>query len=281
MKILRMTLTDTKIILKSPKIYILMIFSYFFIHDYSKQFISIAQVEGISVSPYTYPLIVGDWRQRLFVLLIMIMLMSDVPFKHDATLFTLLRCDRKDWFLSKVLLIINTSVMYQLITVVISIVALIPYVGISLQWGDCINSIAGNVAGMVSTGNAYAMLEIISNYNPLQAVVCAFVLATLINILIGMFMFFINEVTKSNLGIMITLIIALFDVFMGALKGVGFGLDVPDILSWMDLSQIYINGFDTEKHYLFSAVFILGCAILGLAVCIYKAIKHRIIEIES
>lgn len=85
--------------------------------------------------------------------------------------------------------------------------------------------------------NAY-MTYILEEFTPVLTTVMAFILAVMISIVIGLFIFFVNEVTKSSLGMILVLIASCADLLIENLNWFGYSIRIPLILSWMDLGKV-------------------------------------------
>ena len=125
---------DIKKMFHEPKIYILFFFTAFFMADYVNvnSLKDMAEQMNVAVSPFLYPLFNGEWSYRLFTIFVMIMLMSDVPFQDELGLYMVQRMGTGKWMKGKICSIIAVAVIYQMFSAIISMLVLLPDLGISV-----------------------------------------------------------------------------------------------------------------------------------------------------
>lgn len=232
---------------KSVKLYMLIIIALFFLNDFSGSIRSMAGEMGVAVAPFLYPLFLGTWSYRLFMFLLMVMLMSDVPFSDDSQLYLYVRAGRKEWLWGKILSIFLISVLFQVIFVLLTIVVILPKAGVHNEWGDVLNTMAAMNGQMISAGSAGGMQEIVTNYMPVQAMLMELLLTVLITFMIGLFIFLVNSITRTNAGMFLVLVIGCVDLVIDTLKSINVLTNVPLIMSWMDLSQISRGAYAEGK----------------------------------
>lgn len=272
---------DIKKMFHEPKIYILFFFTAFFMADYVNvnSLKDMAEQMNVAVSPFLYPLFNGEWSYRLFTIFVMIMLMSDVPFQDELGLYMVQRMGTGKWMKGKICSIIAVAVIYQAFSAIISMLVLLPDLGISVCWGDVLGMMAENHMQMwASTGNTGSARYIIDHYEAWQALIYTMLLSILISSLTGFFIFLINQVTKSQLGLVLALIYSCIDLLFGTLNDFGYPNHVPFVMSWMDLSCLYTNQYQTGKTSLYTAFIFLLAANVILIYILKKCAKYAVIQ---
>lgn len=272
---------DLKKMFKSPKIYLLLFFSFFFLRDYvnMNEIKALAEQMNLAVPPAVYPLILGEWSYRLFVFLMLIMLMADVPFQDDSVLYTIQRTGFQKWMNGKILSVFMISVVYQLLFFLLSILILLPDLGFANQWGDVFETVSYNhTQAFASTGNIWSMQEIMNNYTPVAAVLYTFLLSVLIGTMIGLFIFLVNGITKSQAGMVLVLIYGCADLFFDALSSFGYSVSIPLVMSWMDLSKLYAGTYQSGKLSIWTAFVVLLLINSALVYFLKKSVRFRVIK---
>lgn len=227
---------DIRRLFRSSKLYILVLFTLYFLHDFTRTVTTMAQTEGLGVSPFVYPLFFASWVSRIYAVLVIVVLMSDAPYLDSGQRYTGIRCGERRWAAGKIFYIFLLSVFYQLVMLAGSLVVVLPVLGLSTDWGDLLEMLAyGQDVSLTQNPAGY----IVSHYQPLQAMVLTFVLAVLVSFVTGMFVFFVNGLTKSMCGTMLAVVFGLADMFITALNEQGAGLRVMNVMSWMDISGVY------------------------------------------
>ena len=79
MDILQQTRIDIIRTLKSPKLYIVMLNSAFFLHNFIKNIKVYAAMEHIGITPYVYPVSFSNWINCIYILFSITILMSISP----------------------------------------------------------------------------------------------------------------------------------------------------------------------------------------------------------
>jgi hypothetical protein len=273
---------DIKKYFKSLRLYLVLFFIFFFMNDYVTNIKSMAESMELDVSPYIYPIFMAEWSYRLYILLTIIMFMADAPFRDAAQLYVVQRCGRRKWVNGKIGTIFFLSVIGQIFCWLISVLVLIPDLGISNEWGDVIKTKAFESSQAVAgTGDVSAVEYIVNTFSPVTATISSLILTILISSMTGMFIFLVNEVTKSQLGLVLALIVSVFDLFVDSLRWLGYSLPVPLVMTWMDLSQIYAGEYQAGKHSLFYALAVLAGINLVIVYLLRKSVKYRVIEVTD
>lgn len=273
---------DIKRTFRSPKLYLLLCFSLYFLLDFSRDIKNYAKISNLGVAPYIYCFFYGSWMFRMFAMLVIIALMSDAPYVDNSQKYTYIRTGDKKWLMGKVLFIIAISFIYQFLLIVLSVLVLIPDMGLSLEWGDILSALANttqSVSTSISGGDSLSY--ILANYQPLQAMFLTFFLSSFVSIVVGLFIFLVNGVTKGMAGIILALVFCLADAFFGMLHFYQIDFSFPLVISWMDLSSIYIDERITGKMFLGTVIFIMAAVSIVITGLLYLAVRKKAIDISE
>ncbi len=243
MDILQQTRIDIIRTLKSPKLYIVMLISAFFLHNFIKNIKVYAAMEHIGITPYVYPVYFSDWMNCIYILLSITVLMSDAPFRGNNELYLSLRMNKYHWILSKILFIFIVSVAFQFFFLICSIIMLLPYLGISSGWGDALKGYIYNAgAYQLAVGDSASAAHLIETYLPTKALVLEFLLMSLFGFALGLLIFLLNEVIWRYSGIIVSLAIICLDLFIRTVRQfssikLSYIWEIP---SWFSLgSEVY------------------------------------------
>ncbi len=225
---------DMKKIFKSPKIYLLFFFSFYFMQEFVNQFKSIGIEKHTLVTPYIYPLFMNDWMNGVYIFVLIIMLLSDAPFYDENTYMVTGRTSNNIVICGKILYMTLISFIFHIFNIVISIILLIPYLGFSSKWGSVIEYYASGIANSITIGGSQTDSNLISSYTPINAMVLCLILIILQSILIGMIIFLFNALFKNSIGIAIVSILPGIDLFTNFIQYTG---DKNKVLSFLYISD--------------------------------------------
>lgn len=283
MDIFQQVRIDIMRILKSPKIYIVMIISAFFVHKSLKVYKIYAAAEHLGVTPYTYPVYFSDWMNCVYILLAITVLMSDTPFRGNNELFLSLRMNKYRWIISKIIFIMVLSFSFQIFLIIVSIIIFFPYIGLNSGWGDVLhNCIYNSGTNELSLGDASSAARLIETYIPIKAVITEFLLLSLFGMALGLLVFLLNELFWRYSGVIVSLIIVCSDLLISNIRH--FSNLKPgriwEIVSWFNLgNQMYSSADSSISPW--SVLSILAVSIFILIFLIILAAKRKLIKITK
>lgn len=273
---------DMKRTFKSPKLYLLIIFTIYFLRDFTITIKSLALINNMGVAPYTYPLFYGNWVSRLYAMLVIVILMSDAPFVDSSQKYTYIRTGDGKWLLGKIFYISMLAFLYQFMIVVCSVFLLLPELGMTTEWGDILSTFAlESSGGKTGLGGADFLAYITNTYAPIEGMLVTFVLASLVSIMVGIFIFFVNGLTKSMAGTVLALIIGMADMFISSLKDFGYNLKIPNVISWMNPGSVYIENAVIGKTFFGITVATILIVSSLMVTGIYIMIRKKIINVAE
>lgn len=272
---------DIKRMFRAPKFYLLIFFTMYFLMEFTGGLKSYAQALQLGVAPYVYPLFYGDYSSRLFALMVIVLLMSDAPYVDSSQKYTYIRTGDGKWFLGKCLYILGESMLYQLIFMLLSVLILLPEVGISTEWGDVLSALANNPEEITAYFGDTSMADIVLEYSPWEAMLYTFVLSSMISVTIGLFIFLLNGVTHSALGTVLAMAACTGELFLVSVAAKGVKIPFPVIVSWMNLANVSAGENVSGKTPIGTLVMVLAAICVVMSVLIYIAIRRKIINIAE
>lgn len=276
MKSISLCIGDLKRLVKTPKIYLLMLLTWFFLDNFVMDIKNIAVSAGIGITPFVYPVFMSEWHGRMLGLLIMVLLMSDAPFYNGNEKNVFTRVSKYGWILSKILYVVCLSFMYQLFVFVASIVVCAPYIAISNQWGTAIETYARGLAGGIQAGVSGGMYGVISNYNPIEALLMEVLISFLICVIVGMIVMCFNILFDGYVGTIVASVFVVLDAFLESFYEPAIDKLLAKLpIVWVSLSGFIEGNVSYSSACKNSIVIILVLIILILAITNMKMQKIR------
>lgn len=275
-KILLLARTDIKRTIRTPKLWLLMVFSILFFYDFALQsVIPFAKGLNVGVAPYTYILFYSDWSGMMYGLMLMVTLMSDAPFKNGSEICIKLRSDGYSWMTGKLLYMIIISLVYHAISAVIAIAVCLPYVGFSSDWGAAIRGYVNILSGSITAGGVQEESGILS-YKPVEAMLYQYIIAVLITVMLGLVIFTINGIFRNYIGTVIVCIISCAHTFLNEFDfyGIYSGISGRIPMTWLNLDG-YETGMTPMKAIII--IFIISMAVFALDIILVKSKRLEVV----
>ncbi len=273
MKVFSLCFMDLKRFIKSPKFWLVIVLSFFFVYDASEALKEMAVMHDVGMTPYFYPVYAADWRNKFYLILLIVIIMSDAPFYNGSETFINIRTGKYTWLFSKLLFVIISNFIFQLVFIVMTIVCFFPYFGLSSKWGALIMNHARDDIG--------GMFDIVTRYTPIEAMLIEFVIALLIGIVFGIFIFLINASFRNSAGTIFAGVLVCADSFISAVewKTQPWILDnIPT--KWLDISNLsFMNEagkIQIGTAFLFLAI--ISMIMSGIAVFL---VNRRVIRVTD
>lgn len=229
---------EIAILVRRPKIWLALLMTLFFAYDFMEGVKVYAKEMELGITPYTYPLFMAQWNTRIYIILIMIVILSDAPFLNGIETFTKLRISTGKMILSKIIYMLAVSFLYQICLILILTAVSLPYLGMDSEWGDVLSAYIGEsflgTNTIAETGES-----ILIGYTPAQAMVYETILMTLLMFMFGMLIFIINTFSKKYTG---TIIIGVLSCLHTYINDYMFFGDMNTIakyvpMSWINLAE--------------------------------------------
>lgn len=274
---------DIKKLVRSPKFYLVILFTFYFLTDYSRSYDYVMQETGLSMTPWLYPIYYSDWFNRLYELLVIIILLSNAPFADKDIKNILLRTTKGTWALSRIVYLFVLSVIGQIVFFMVSILVFVPNIGFNKDWGDVVRTVAGSYTGdEISIGNPAAIVDIVERYTPWKALVLNMVLAVLVSMVLGLVVMILNGLFKNSIGTVSAIILVTADFFMNLMSGfekwkIHRNLQIMSWVNLESLSWTKISG----KLLTGEILVILAVSILLLSGIFYVCVRKNWISVTE
>lgn len=228
----------------NPRIYTIaaIIVAFLTYHEYGLS--QLAAENGEPLTPWIFSQLFTPPVMQVFASLT-VLLFCDAPFADRHTPFLIIRAGRQNWLIGQLIYIVVASFIYTAFILVVSILALIPNVRFSMDWGIIIKSLAVNPQIAPNTVTVFMNEEIIKMFTPLEATFISFGLFWLVTVFIGIILFYFNIVIGKMSGLIVTgifIFISYFVVYLGPIT-IGEKIYYFSPLNWMSIS--YINWSDS------------------------------------
>ncbi|MBE5938401.1 MAG: hypothetical protein E7265_10280 [Lachnospiraceae bacterium] len=283
MKAVVLCIGDLKRLVKSPKIYLIIILTLFFFDNFVMDIKSIAASVKIGITPFVYPILMSGWQGRMLVLLVIVVLMSDAPFYSGTEKNVFLRVSKYSWICSKVIYVFVLSVVYQILCFAASIIVCAPYIAMGNEWGTAIKTYAYGISNGISAGSGEGAYVIVSCYSPLEALVKELVIALMVSVIIGLLIMTLNILFNGYAGTVIASVVVILDAFLESF--ITSSSVIHKILSNLPTVWVSLSGLsqgDVKKMHSFgSACLICVIIIFVLLLSLFLGTKVRIEKIRE
>lgn len=197
------------------------------------------------VSPWVLPLLLGDNIATLMFISMLIIFFAHAPFCNQHAPFTLIRTGKRSWFLGQVGYIIGASLVAVLFTYGSMLIALLPRLGFSLDWGGVLQTLGEHTLPPDQLGIQCSIdvnLALLTQYTALEATVLTFLMMWSTCTLVGCTVLFFNVLIRPGAGVIAGFLLmtwSLFTVFGGSFFLQRMELRYTSILHWSSLNILY------------------------------------------
>lgn len=213
------------------------IFAFLFYHSYGLS--RFAADVGYKITPWVFPHLFSAPVLQIFAFAL-VLFFSDAPFKDHFTPFVVIRTGRRNWIIGQIVYIVLASVVITLFTFIVSVLALIPNLEFSLDWGIVIQSLANDPSIAPNTVTIFFDPALISYFSPLAAMGLSFLFYCLVSIFIGVIILCFNVLLKKTAGVVVAgvfVAISLFANFAGFLTYGNIVFYLSPV-SWLGISSL-------------------------------------------
>jgi hypothetical protein len=230
------------------------------------------------VTPYIYPFLLTDPNFLVIFMAGSIYFYSGVPFMNRWNNYYLLRIGRIQWVTGQIIHIVISALAITIITIVLTLVVLLPYVHIERGWGNVLYTLAKTDAKEMCGLFWKISVQYMSQNSPLTAMVGAIVVSTLGIVFIGILMLCCALLFSRTFSIiMATALVAYSSVVVNMGDHAQRGLTLTSPISWMRIADFGVTRFGIRigLSYGFAV-----CSYLALTVLLMMFIYHRIGKID-
>jgi len=260
----------------NPRIYVLLILMVMFSCHYVSPYVSVAKTLGYRVTPWIFPHMVNYFILQRFIMLGLVLLFCDAPFMDNTQPYVIIRSKKTTWAIGQIIYIALATAIYLITLICLCLIILLPTMYFSDGWGKILTTLANSNAGS-KFGINYISYNIISSFNPIQAMIFSLILEWLVGILLGLVMFATNMYFKRGVGAIVAIAIVMFDSFVGA--GSVYVSKLSPV-SFPRLGIIDSSGISSKP----SPAYICMFFIISIAVLIFmsiRSIKRKSLEVQK
>ena len=260
---------------RSVSFYTVIFFVFLFWCLFTWNIKELAQESGYGVTPYLLPHFFASSVFENYGLFLLILLTCDAPFMGENSLYSIQRSGRMAWVTGKMLYILVINIIFQLIMFVSQLIVLLPYVGLSEEWGSVLYTAAKNPESIsVYSGYGSVSNVVVSSMMPGEAMIKQMMLCVLLGSVIGVVTFLINGLTKKAVGAVVMVGAVLASDFLrqiDMLFGTSYASDSP--FRWLN-PESYLNGrYEYGTNLIWLICIFIVCAFLSGIVVKYNRIK--------
>lgn len=209
----------------SPRIYviliILVIFHFYGFDGYRK----ISEFLEVPISPWVFPFFLLHPLMMFTFGAIPMLLYGEAPFTDHQSPFIVIRAGRQNWIIGQILYIILSSFIYTAISILISILSLVPQVRFDSEWGQVIYTMGQNadVANLAGVNIMMPGTQLINKFTSTEAMMYSFLLYWLATTFLGLIILSFNVCIKKGTGMIVAGVFTCMCYFSAIFGNIGFG----------------------------------------------------------
>lgn len=208
MKSIRICIQNMRKWIGNSRIIVSLIVIFLFTYLYTKGLWKISDYTGEKLSPYIFPFLTTYRYMKILYLFPLIMIFSDAPFIDSNQQFVMVRSGRLSWGIGQMLYIVVGSFCYTMFMLLSSIIVNIGHIQLDTSWGKGL-ILAATTNLTSALGIQYDTVKvtgsIVRYYTPAQAMLWSFVFLWMICTILGLIIYDLNILFKSNaVGVLVT-----------------------------------------------------------------------------
>ena len=208
MKSIRICIQNMRKWIGNSRIIVSLIVIFLFTYLYTKGLWKISDYTGEKLSPYIFPFLTTYRYMKILYLFPVIMIFSDAPFIDSNQQFVMVRSGRLSWGIGQMLYIVVGSFCYTMFMLLSSIIVNIGHIQLDTSWGKGL-ILAATTNLTSARGIQYDTVKvtgsIVRYYTPAQAMLWSFVFLWMICTILGLIIYDLNILFKSNaVGVLVT-----------------------------------------------------------------------------
>jgi hypothetical protein len=207
-KSIRICIQNMRKWIGNSRIIVSLIVILLFTYLYTKGLWKISDYTGEKLSPYIFPFLTTYRYMKILYLFPVIMIFSDAPFIDSNQQFVMVRSGRLSWGIGQMLYIVVGSFCYTMFMLLSSIIVNIGHIQLDTSWGKGL-ILAATTNLTSALGIQYDTVKvtgsIVRYYTPAQAMLWSFVFLWMICTILGLIIYDLNILFKSNaVGVLVT-----------------------------------------------------------------------------
>lgn len=208
MKSIRICIQNMRKWIGNSRIIVSLIVIFLFTYLYTKGLWKISDYTGEKLSPYIFPFLTTYRYMKILYLFPLIMIFSDAPFIDSNQQFVMVRSGRLSWGIGQMLYIVVGSFCYTMFMLLSSIIVNIGHIQLDTSWGKgLILAATTNLTSalVIQYDTVKVTGSIVRYYTPAQAMLWSFVFLWMICTILGLIIYDLNILFKSNaVGVLVT-----------------------------------------------------------------------------
>lgn len=189
-----------------------------------------------------------------------------------------MRSGRNQWLFGSIIYIAFASIVYFLLTVLFTIIILLPVLEFSSGWGKVIGTFAQtSMASQHGISVPFSQI-IFMNYTPFQAMLLSFTNCCLIAFILGVTIFVLNLKFTRAIGILVASALILWQI---TVKKTWTGFIRYSPVSWASLSNIDISSNTLYPSHLYVYSVLFSIALISILLSIRFMQKKDIQVLKS
>lgn len=223
----------------SRRLIVVCVFQFTILHYYVNSVKQYAAAVGYPAAPWILPFMGQNVYFQFVYGISAVYFYSNVPFLQRYEMYVLMRQGRMRWASAKLIRIWISAVMLAAVTVILSILPLIPHLEWTFQWGKVYNTLALTGAGDAYHVKLFFSYELMKENSALMTVLLMFSLLWIVTGLTGTVLFALSICVGRTAALFTGTFFAVLSVVFANLyiwqEWIGF----LSPFSWIDLLLLY------------------------------------------
>lgn len=227
------------------------------------------------VSPWIFPFLISDVYFVILFMSAVVYYFSDVPFMKECTMYQVIRIGRVKWACGQIGSIIFSSFAFILTAIFETVMILLPDIALSEGWGKILYTLSmTNAAGEYRIPFSISY-NVITKFNPIQAIGISILMGSLVIMFIGLLMFFLSLYISRLWANIIAMLFVILPIVIENIGDAVPGLLYCSPISWMRISEINVQAnMGWQEPTLLTGIIILLIACIGLSGAIIGKINR-------
>lgn len=199
-----------------------------------------------------------------------LILYSEAPFIDRHTPFMVIRIGKRNWIIGQIVYLLLSSLIYTLVSVLLSFVVLLPNVELNFDWGRVIWTMVQNPNLLDELGVrdiTWPDLDVVRAISGQKALLLSILFYWLVTVFLGMIMLFFNVISKKGVGLVLAGVFIGLSYFSASFGALVFGSAIKwfSPVCWRYIGNLGLNS-NSNLPPVWYAFTILVVLILAMAV---------------
>ncbi len=252
--------------------------------SYADDMSKISATLGTPVPFWTFPFLYSQFYTKLIFTVPIVFLFCNAPFTDKNQIFMIVRAGRVKWLCGQILYIVLASAVYYLFLLLVSILPAVFSGAVTSDWGKTLTTFAVYPSVTLKSGTIFieVNLNVITYFQPLQAVWFTFLMSWISAVILGLIIFLCNITTGTrSLGIIVsTALIAETYVVKNSLGNNFRSLIYFSPVSWNTLDCIDVGGLTKNPSFTY-CITVYAVLVLVLIASIFIFGRKKSLDIKE